>query len=77
MGKSDYVTREGNRYDKQLVHMVEKWVKEDKKTTLDKADAAALWESAKDGDKISERERETMRCAPVPLRLRIGRAVLR
>jgi hypothetical protein len=67
MGRSDYVTREGHRYDKQLVHLVEKWVKEDKKSTLDKADASALWDCAKDGDKISERERETLRCATAGL----------
>ena len=53
MGRSDYVTREGHRYDKQLVHMVEKWFKEDGKSTINKADASALWECAKDGDKIS------------------------
>jgi len=54
------VTRQGTRYDKQLVHLAEKWLQDGTKTFV-KRHADDLWKCAMDGDKLTERERETLR----------------
>lgn len=54
------MTRQGTRYDKQLVHLAEKWLQDGTKTFV-KRHADDLWKCAMDGDKLTERERETLR----------------
>lgn len=60
MGHSDYVIREGKRYDKQLIQLIDKMIKAGA-TCFGKQDAKTFWECALDGDKLTERERETLR----------------
>jgi hypothetical protein len=61
MGRSEYVTRKGKRFDKGIIKMVEKWRDTDKIAVFDFPHAEELWQCALDGDKLTERERETLR----------------
>lgn len=60
MGRSDYAIRGGVKHDKSLIKTVEKWAEEGV-TPLGMKHVKMLWEAALDGDKITERERATMR----------------
>lgn len=59
MGRSDHVIRQGIRYDKSLVRLAEKWATEGV-TTFGMKQSKALWEAALSGDKLTDRERETL-----------------
>jgi hypothetical protein len=59
--RSDYVLRHGGRYDRDLVHFVEQWASSGV-MVFKQAEAEALWECALEGDKITERERDTLKC---------------
>ena len=59
--RSDYVLRHGGRYDRDLVHFVEQWASAGV-MVFKQAEAEALWECALEGDKITERERDTLKC---------------
>lgn len=60
MGKSDYVTRKGQRLDKQLIKKTEAW-RDEKVVVFNMSHADELWQIALDGDKLTDRERETLR----------------
>jgi len=61
MGRSEYVTRKGQRYDKGIIKTVERWRDTEKVQVFDMPHAEELWKNALDGDKLTERERETLR----------------
>jgi hypothetical protein len=62
--RSDYVLRHGGRYDRDLVHFVEQWSSAGV-MVFKQGEAEALWECALEGDKITERERDTLKCVRV------------
>lgn len=60
MGRSEYVLREKTRYDKELVRLAEKWVRDGLKI-FGHHESELLWQFALHGSKLTERERATLR----------------